>query len=123
MSDQNTSEREPSVASNVKEKDPKRVAAGKRLGTISKQAKEAKREAQREALRLERQVETEAENNKYTLYFIGGLVVVGTVSYYLYLNKDKDKIVSQKKLPTIPEEPTKGKASPPKRNYKRIFGD
>ncbi len=47
MSDQNTSERseqrEPSVASNVKEKDPKRVAAGKRLGAISKQAKEAKR--------------------------------------------------------------------------------
>ena len=125
MSDQNTSEREPSVASNVKEKDPKRVATGKRLGAISKQAKEAKREAQREALRLERQVETEAENNKYTLYFIGGLVVVGTVSYYLYLNKDKnkDKIVSQKKLPTIPEEPTEGKASPPKINSKRIFGD
>ena len=110
MSDQNTSE--PSVASNVKEKDPKRVAAGKRLGAISKQAKEAKREA----LRLERQVETEAENNKYTLYFIGGLVVVGTVSY-LYLNKDK--LVSQKKLPTIPEDPT----SPPKRKSKRIFGE
>ena len=109
MSDQNTSE-QPSIASNVKEKDPKRVAAGKRLGPISKQAKEAKREAQAQAFRLERQVETEADNN-YALYFIGGLVVVGTVSYYLYLNKDK------KKSPTVPEDP----ASPPKRKSKRIL--
>ncbi len=118
MSDQNVSERseqreqreQPSIASNVKEKDPKRVAAGKRLGAISKQAKEAKREA----LRLQRQVEPEADN-KFTLYFIGGLVVVGTVSYYLYLNKDK------KKSSVVPEDPTP--TSPPKRKSKRIFGE
>ncbi len=120
MSDQNTSDpasaSQPSVASSVKEKDPKRVAAGKRLGAISKQAKEAKLKA----LRLERQNAEMEVNNNYTLYFIGGLVVVGTVSY-LYLNKDK--LVSQKKLPTIPEEPTEGKASPPKRKSKRIFGE
>ncbi len=110
MSDQNTSE--PIIVIGAKEKDPKRVAAGKRLGAISKQRKEDKREA----LRLERQnAEMEADNN-YTLYFVGGLVVVGTVSY-LYL--DKNKLVSQKKLPTIPEDP----ASPPKRKSKRIFGE
>ncbi len=33
----------PSITSGVKDKNPKRVVAGKRLGTISKQAKEAKR--------------------------------------------------------------------------------
>ena len=118
MSDQNVSEQreqreQPSIASNVKEKDPKRVAAGKRLGAISKRAKEAKREAQAQAFRLERQVETDPADNNYALYFISGLVVVGTVSYYLYLNKDK------KKSSVVPEDPT----SPPKRKSKRIFGD
>ncbi len=55
MSDQNTSEQsnpasathQPAIAPGCKVKDPKRVAAGKRLGAISRQAKEAK------ALRLE----------------------------------------------------------------------
>ena len=114
MSDQNTSE--PIIVIGAKEKDPKRVAARKRLGAISKQRKEEKRKA----LRLERQsAEMEADNN-YTLYFVGGLVVVGTVSY-LYLNKNKR--TNQKRLPTIPEEPTTPTTPPPKRKSKRIFGD
>ncbi len=83
MSDQNTSE-QPIITSGVKGKDPKRVAAGKRLGAISKQRKEEKRKA----LLLEQQAEMEAESNKYALCFVGGLVVVGAVSC-LYLNKDK----------------------------------
>ncbi len=86
MSNQNTSE--PSAANDVKEKDPKRVAAGKRLGAISKQQKEEKRlerEAQQVANNTNQSEGMEADNN-YTLYFVGGLVVVGTVSY-LYLNK------------------------------------
>ena len=106
----------PSITSGVKEKNPKRVAAGKRLGAISKQAKEAKR--------LERQAQQsasmESENdtdNKYTSYFIGGLVMVGTVSY-LYLNKDK-LISDKKRLPTIPEE----EEPPPKRKSKRILDE
>ena len=69
------------ITSGVKEKDPRRVAAGKRLGTISWQAKEAKR--------LEREKQSQAQDvtgNGYTLYFVGGIVVVGTLSY-LYLNK------------------------------------
>ncbi len=104
---------EPIIVAEAKVKDPKRVAAGKRLGAISKQRKEEKRERDR----LERQnAEMEADNN-YALYLVGGLVVVGTVSY-LYLNKNK--LVSQKKLPTIPEEPS---TPPPKRKSKRIFGD
>ncbi len=77
---------EPSITSGVKEKNPKRVAAGKRLGAISKQAKEAKR-LERQAQQTDQSEETESDN-KYTLYLVGGLVVVGTVSY-LYLNKNK----------------------------------
>ncbi len=99
-------------------KDPRRVAAGKRLGAISKQRKEEKR--------LEREAQAyQVADNEYTLYLVGGLVVVGAVSC-LYLNKDKvmemftsdrREETQKKKLPTIPEEP----ASPPKRKSKRIF--
>ena len=77
MSEQSTNG--PTITSDVKEKNPKRVAAGKRLGAISKQAKEAKR--------LERQAQQSEEtevDNKYTSYFIGELAVAG-VAYYLCL--------------------------------------
>ena len=115
MSDQNKSE--PIIVAEAKVKDPKRVAAGKRLGAISKQRKEEKRET----LRLEQR---EAENNKYTLYFVGGLAVAGA-AYYLYLNKDK--LLSQKIFQTTtPESPasaTQPATSPPKRKSKRIFGE
>ena len=91
----------------LKKKNPKRVASGKRLGVISKQAKEAKH--------LERQVQQSEEtevDNKYTLYLIGRLVAVGAVSY-LYPNKG-----DKKKLPTILEE----EPSQPKKS-KRIFNE
>ena len=70
---------EPIIVAEAKVKDPKRVAAGKRLGAISKQRKEEKREA----LRLERETQAQAQqvaDNEYTLYLIGGLVVVGAAS-------------------------------------------
>ncbi len=109
---------EPIIVAEAKVKDPKRVAAGKKLGAISKQRKEEKRERER----LERQnAEMEADNN-YALYLVGGLVVVGAASC-LYLNKDKlmQMLTSdKKKLPTIPEEPS---TPPPKRKSKRIFWD
>ncbi len=108
---------EPIIVAETKAKDPRRVAAGKRLGSISKQRKEEKR--------LEREAQAQAHqvaNNEYTLYLVGGLVVVGAASC-LYLNKDKvtEMLTSdKKKLSTIPEEPP---SSPPKRKSKRIFGD
>ena len=47
MSEQSTNgptvSNSPNITSGVKEKNPRRVAAGKRLGAISRQAKEAKR--------------------------------------------------------------------------------
>ncbi len=112
MSEQSTNG--PTVTSDVKEKNPKRVAAGKRLGAISKQAKEAKR--------LEREAQQVANNTNQSegmeadkLYFIGGLVAAGAACY-LYLSEDK-LISEAKRLPTIPEE----EEPPPKRKSKRIF--
>ena len=115
MSEQNTS-----VASGSKVKDPKRVAAGKRLGTISKQAKEAKR-LERESQQTAQSEETEVDN-KYTPYLVGGLLVVGAASYLLFLNKEKvartltgDKEESD---PVPEQEPT-----PKKENSKNIVDD
>ena len=51
MSEQSTNG--PTITSDVKEKNPKRVAAGKRLGAISKQVKEAKR-LERQATRVKK---------------------------------------------------------------------
>ena len=72
------------ITSGVKEKTPRRVTAGKRPGAISRQAKEAK------CLEREKQQTNQREEtgNGHTLYFVGGIIVVGTVSY-LYLNKDR----------------------------------
>ncbi len=109
---------EPIIVAEAKVKDPRRVAAGKRLGAISKQRKETKR------LEREAQVQAQAQqvaSNEYTLYLVGRLVVVGAASC-LYLNKDKvtEMLTSdKKKSSTIPEEPP---SSPPKRKSKRVFG-
>ncbi len=114
---------EPIIVAEAKVKDPRRVAAGKRVGAISKQRKEEKR--------LERETQAQAQqvaSNEYALYLVGGLVVVGAVSC-LYLNKDKvTKILAsdKKKLSTIPEDPASAMqppSSPPKRKSKRIFGN
>ncbi len=116
MSEQSTSNPN-TIATGTKVKDPRRVAAGKRLAAISKQAKEAKRlkqEAQQNA-------EMETGNNK-TLYFVGGLLVVGAASYLLFTNKEKvvrtltgDKEESD---PVQEQEPT-----PKKENFKSVFDD
>ncbi len=103
------------VSQAVLKKKPQKESQ-KRLGTISKQAKEAKR-LERE-LQAEAQMSADAEEDqseKLAPYLVGGLAAVG-VAYYLYLNKDK-LISETKRLPTIPEE----EEPPPKRKSKRIF--
>ncbi len=114
MSEQSTNG--PTITSDVKEKTPKRVKAGKRLGAISKQAKEVKR--------LEREAQQVANNTNQSegmvadkLYFIGGLVAAGAVCY-LYLNKDKLNS-NKKSSPTTPKE----EEPPPKRKSKRILDE
>ncbi len=116
MSEQNTSDPK-TIASGSKVKDPRRVAAGKRLGAMSKQAKEAKRLKQE----TQQNVEMETGNNK-TLYFVGGLLVVGAVSYLLFTNKEK--VVRtltgvKEESDSVPEqEPT-----PKKENFNSVFDD
>ncbi len=122
MSEQSTSET-TAIAVGPKVKDPRRVAAGKRLGAISKQAKEAKRlkqETQQNAEMNSAYAQEETGNNK-TLYLVGGLLVVGVASYLLFTNKEKvvrtltgDKEESD---PVSEQEPT------PKRKSKRVFVD
>ena len=99
------------IASGSKVKDPVKVVAGKKLGTMSKQYKEEK------ALRLKQQ-----SDNENTLYLVAGLVVVGAASHLLFLNKKKvartlagDKEESD---PAPEQEPT-----PKKENSKSIFDD
>ncbi len=123
MSEQNTSNPK-TIATGTKVKDPRRVAAGKRLAAISKQAKEAKRskqEAQQNAEMNSAYTQEETGNNK-TLYFVGGLVVVGAASYLLFTNKEKvmrtltgDKEESD----PVPEQ----KPTPKKENFKSVFDD
>ncbi len=116
MSKQSTSE--PNViAPGPKVKDPRRVAAGKRLAAISRKAKEEK------ALRLSQQSDNHnSESNNKTLYLVGGLLVVGAVSYLLFMNKEKvvrtltgDKEESD---PVPEQEPTSKQEK-----SKRIFDD
>ncbi len=116
MSEQNTSNPK-TIATGNKVKDPRRVAAGKRLGERSKQYKEEK------ALRLSQQSDDHnSESNNKTLYLVGGLLVVGAAFYLLFTNKKKvvrtltgDKEESD---PVPEQEPT-----PKKENFKSVFDD
>ena len=90
MSEQNTSNPK-TIATGTKVKDPRRVAAGKKLGKMSNQYKETKRlkqETQQNAEMDSAYAQEETGNNK-TLYFVGGLLVVGAASYLLFTNKEK----------------------------------
>ena len=123
MSEQNTSK--PNViAPGPKVKDPRKVAAGKKLATISKQAKEAKR--------LERESQQTAEMNSacaqeetgdgYASYLVVGLLAVGAASYLLFLNKEKvvrTLTGDKKKSDPVSEQ----KPTPKKENSKSIFDD
>ena len=118
MSEQNTSNPK-TIASGSKVKDPRRVAAGKRLGAISRKTKEEK------ALRLNQQSDNyNSESNEKTLYLVGGLVVVGAASYLLFLNKEKVvRTLTGDKEELDPEPEQESKPTPKKENSKSIFDD
>ncbi len=116
MSEQNTSNPK-TIATGTKVKDPRRVAAGKKLGKMSNQYKETKRLKQE----TQQNAEMETGNNK-TLYFVGGLLVVGAASYLLFTNKEKvvrTLTGDREESDPVPEqEPT-----PKKENFKSVFDD
>ena len=110
MSEQNTSNPK-TIASGSKVKDPRRVAAGKRLGAISRKAKEEK------ALCLKQQSDSHSsESNENTLYLVGGLLVVGAASYLLFLNK-------KKVVRTLTRDKEESEPTPKKENSNSIFDD
>ncbi len=123
MSEQNTSNPK-TIATGTKVKDPRRVAAGKRLAAISRQAKEAKRSKQEAQLNAEMDsacAQEETGNNR-TLYFVGGLLVVGAASYLLFTNKEKvvrTLTGDKKESDPVPEQ----KPTPKKENFKSVFDD
>ena len=125
---------ESKITSVVKTKDPRRVEAGKRLGMISKQAKERKALREREALRLEGArptavaVEVKEKNDDWfppidsigsPVVGIGFVGLVGLALYYAYVKKYKTSASDTKDSPgtqnSNPENETK-----PKRVYKEL---
>ncbi len=118
MSEQNTSEPK-TIASGPKVKDPIKVAAGKKLGAMSKKAKEEK------TLRLKQQSDDHnSESNENTLYLVAGLLVVGEASYLLFLNKKKVvRTLTGDKEESDPVPEQESKPTPKKENSKSIFDD
>ena len=82
MSEQEEKPTPSNITSNAKEKDPKRVEAGRKLGMNSVRSKEAKRKKQEEFL--------SNFNLELVALAAGGLVVGGTIAYYLFTKKDAD---------------------------------
>ena len=134
MSEQTTSNPK-TIASGPKAKDPRKVAAGKRLAAISRQAKEAKRlrqEAQQNA-EMDSACAQEETGSSKTLYFVGGLLVVGVTSYLLLRNKEKvvrtlitnrEKVVrtltgDKEESDPVPEQ----RPTPKKEKFKSVFDD
>ena len=114
------------ITSVEKVKDPRRVEAGKRLGMISKQAKERKLAQVREASAAEAK-----EKNDDWFPSIGspvvGIAFVGLVGLALYLGynkKYKTSASDTKDSPgtqnSNPENETKPLAAKPKRVYKEL---
>ena len=85
--EQATSQEEPpKITSEVKVKDPRRVAQGKRLAAISREAKARKareREASIRREEVERCERSERESYSYAVLPVIGILAIGG-GYYLY---------------------------------------
>ena len=86
---QATSPAPPKITSEVKVKDPRRVAQGKRLAQISREAK-ARKAREREASIRREEVgkceRSEKENYSYAVLPVIGVLAIGG-GYYLYQRK------------------------------------
>ena len=89
MSDFEQKEAPPKITSEVKVKDPRRVAQGKRLAAISREAKARKareREASIRREEVERCERSERESYSYAVLPVIGVLAIGG-GYYLYQRK------------------------------------
>ena len=82
----------PKITSEVKVKDPRRVAQGKRLAQISREAK-ARKAKEREASIRREEVEkcerSEKENYPYAILPVIGVLVIGGGYYFYQRKKDQ----------------------------------
>ena len=87
---QATSNEPPKVTSEVKVKDPRRVAQGKRLAAISREAKARKAREREASIRKEEVEKCEKESYSYTVFpVIAGVLVVGGGYYFYQRKKDQ----------------------------------
>ena len=119
------------ITSVEKVKDPRRVEAGKRLGMISKQAKERKLAQMREASAAEAKEKNDdwfppINSISSPVVGIGFVGLVGLALYYTYVKKYKTVIgtkgdgashVKSKEVEAVSEATSKTK---PKRVYKEL---
>ena len=122
------------ITSAVKTKDPRRVEAGKRLGMISKQAKEKKLAQMREISAKQSKADVGETSDWFSntlvsspVVSIGFVGLVGLVLYYGYIKKYKTLVLDDKDSPGTqnlnpePQVNPKNKANPkPKRVYKEL---
>ena len=85
----------PKITSEVKVKDPRRVAQGKRLAAISREAKARKAREREMSIRKEeadRCERSEKESYFYTVFpVIAGVLVVGGGYYFYQRKKDQQQ--------------------------------
>ena len=119
------------ITSAEKVKDPRRVEAGKKLGAMSKQAKEAKRSSENGSVReVESEFQISNLANVDPLTAIGVVGVIGVVAYYGcygYYRKDSKgvvELVSDREGQSEPvdrEDVVETPATPkPKRVYRQL---
>ena len=80
----------PKITSEVKVKDPRRVAQGKRLAAISREAKARKAREREMSIRKEEVEKCEKESYSYAILpVIAGVLVVGGGYYFYQRKKDQ----------------------------------
>ena len=86
----------PKITSEVKVKDPRRVAQGKRLAQISREAKARKAREREASIRKEEVEKCERENySQYAVLPVIGVLAIGG-GYYLYQRK-KDQPANEER--------------------------
>ena len=130
-------DKDTKITSVEKPKDPKKVEAGKKLGAMSKQAKEKKasdREGRRELSEAERVKNSESEfcfPNVDPLTAVGVVGVIGVFAYYGYHNFSKKSsenpedhtvisVVREPKEASKASRPNQREEPKPKRVYREL---
>ena len=113
-------DKDTKITSTEKPKDPKRVEAGKKLGTMSRQAKEKKASEAKEPKGHESEF---CLPNVDPLTAVGVVGVVGVVAYYGYNNfyrKPSKDTADHTVVPVVHEPADREDPVKPKRVYRQL---